>query len=306
MLPAHWLEALDAPKLFGAGRVSMPPWLVGCFRRSTITFNEVWLRRRARAPPNTIKPVSSAWLGGCPAPAPVSDCWVRTQETYNGNTFPLFDDSTDVVWLQAGNRCGDMRIAASRPPMVARRALGDCSDAELVALAAQDAWYGCCRTEVSEQIHAIQSTVADWHDSVTSGGLATASKFPEKGLMMRVGDAVMEFAPSGAYVEDWRASPTASDTTVRARAGRLSGLSISLYKSVFYGAFVWVRMALNSQKRRSSTRAVQRRAGPPRGGRAPGSRRPRGDRPDGAAADLIPHHETFSTAIQPPYSSTKG
>ena len=46
---------------------------------------------------------------------------------------------------------------------------------------------------------------------------------------------------------------------VRARAGRLSGLSISLYKSVFYGPFVWVRMALNSQKRRFSARAESSR-----------------------------------------------
>jgi hypothetical protein len=43
--------------------------------------------------------------------------------------------------------------------------------------------------------------------------------------------------------------------TARARAGRFSSLSISLYKTVFYGAFVWVRMALNSQKRRFSDRA---------------------------------------------------
>jgi hypothetical protein len=36
--------------------------------------------------------------------------------------------------------------------------------------------------------------------------------------------------------------------TVRARRGRLSALSVSLCKSVFYGTFVWARRALNSQK----------------------------------------------------------
>jgi hypothetical protein len=39
--------------------------------------------------------------------------------------------------------------------------------------------------------------------------------------------------------------------------GRLSALSVSLCKSVFYGAFVWARRALNSQKRRFPARAVE-------------------------------------------------
>jgi hypothetical protein len=39
------------------------------------------------------------------------------------------------------------------------------------------------------------------------------------------------------------------------RPGRLSALSVSLCKSVFYGAFVWARRALKSQKRRFPARA---------------------------------------------------
>jgi hypothetical protein len=31
-----------------------------------------------------------------------------------------------------------------------------------------------------------------------------------------------------------------------------------------------------------------------------------GARAAGSAAQVIPHHETFSTTIQPPYNSTKG
>jgi hypothetical protein len=42
--------------------------------------------------------------------------------------------------------------------------------------------------------------------------------------------------------------------TVRAGPGRLSFLSISLCASVFYGAFVWARRALNCQKRRFPAR----------------------------------------------------
>ena len=44
--------------------------------------------------------------------------------------------------------------------------------------------------------------------------------------------------------------------TVRARPGRLSAISVFLCKSVFYGAFVWARRALNRQKRRFPARAV--------------------------------------------------
>jgi hypothetical protein len=38
--------------------------------------------------------------------------------------------------------------------------------------------------------------------------------------------------------------------------GRLSALSVFLFNSIFYGAFVWARRALNSQKRRFPARAV--------------------------------------------------
>ena len=40
--------------------------------------------------------------------------------------------------------------------------------------------------------------------------------------------------------------------------GRLSALSVFLCKSVFYGAFVWARRALNMQKRRFPARAVMK------------------------------------------------
>ena len=42
--------------------------------------------------------------------------------------------------------------------------------------------------------------------------------------------------------------------------GRLSARSIFLSKSVFYGAFVWARGALNRQKRRFPARAVRENA----------------------------------------------
>eukprot|EP01052_Picozoa_sp_SAG31_P033899 SAG31_NODE_3890_length_3777_cov_5.473355_3_plen_57_part_00 len=53
---------------------------------------------------------------------------------------PLYDTSTDVIWLQTGKRCGDIRIAADRPALTNRTALHECTDEELIILAGQDAW----------------------------------------------------------------------------------------------------------------------------------------------------------------------
>ena len=53
------------------------------------------------------------------------------------------------------------------------------------------------------------------------------------------------------YISPWLLSKLGvPPPTVRALPGRLSALSVSLCKPVFYGAFVWARRALNSQKRR--------------------------------------------------------
>ena len=45
--------------------------------------------------------------------------------------------------------------------------------------------------------------------------------------------------------------------------GRSSALSVSLCKSVFYGAFAWARRTLNRQKRRFPARAVTDKSSTP-------------------------------------------
>jgi hypothetical protein len=57
---------------------------------------------------------------------------------------------------------------------------------------------------------------------------------------------------------------------VRARRGRLRALRVFLYKSSYYGAFVW---ALNSPKRRFPARAGRRPAAPRRRRRVGGAAR---------------------------------
>ena len=68
-----------------------------------------------------------------------------------------------------------------------------------------------------------------------------------------VGRARLEDAWTPSIFNDGRATIRKReefDWTVRARPERLSALSVSHSKSILYGAFVWVRRALNSPKRR--------------------------------------------------------
>jgi hypothetical protein len=90
----------------------------------------------------------------------------------------------------------------------------------------------------------------------------------------------------------------ASPESVRARPAHLSGLSVVHSESVFYGAFVWVRRALNSQKRwfpaRAGGQGVRRRAGAAdrggggRRGLAAGAARASGRAPRGGRATILP------------------
>ena len=52
--------------------------------------------------------------------------------------------------------------------------------------------------------------------------------------------------------------------TVRAALGWLSALRVFLWKYILYGAFVWVRRALNSRKLRFPARAAEDPLGAPR------------------------------------------
>ena len=64
--------------------------------------------------------------------------------------------------------------------------------------------------------------------------------FSRKISLMMVVAAPQEY---GLFYEEFKRQ---GSSTVRARPGRLSALSVSPSKSVLYGAFVWARRALNS------------------------------------------------------------
>ena len=105
--------------------------------------------------------------------------------------------------------------------------------------------------------------------AVAGGWLYVAD--PGHGRVVRLdvagGHAAGDVKPRRFWREPYAGGYTAwANATVRASPGRLSDLSVSLCKSVFYGAFVWARRAFNRSKRRFPARAG-------RGGRAPRARR---------------------------------
>jgi hypothetical protein len=105
------------------------------------------------------------------------------------------DATTRVIWTQSCGLTGDLRLPADRPDVSARGALSECSPAELVELAKGEG--GVADT-------AFQDGLMSWSNWAA---FQPYDKWPEPGELRRVGPALIEFAPSGIYVEDWRLQP---------------------------------------------------------------------------------------------------
>lgn len=133
------------------------------------------------------------------------------------------DAQTRVFWVQAHGMTGDIRIHPARPQLPPGTDLTTLDRTTLSSLASIEG--GIASTSWAEP-------VMSWADWI---GFQPYDKYPEPGLMRRIGDCMIEFAPSGAYVEDWRFLPSApgvlaglhliSETdakgTTRARTGGL-------------------------------------------------------------------------------------
>lgn len=126
-----------------------PDWLLGCFRRRSITF-------------------------------------------YTGAS----DTTTEVIWLQCRGLSADFRSQAGL----------DSRWGHLEHVATFEG--GLSRT-------AWDGRTMRWFDWTT---FQLHDKWSEPGVLQRVGDCLIEFAPSGAYVEDWRIQ--------RSRRGPLVGLKL--------------------------------------------------------------------------------
>lgn len=135
------------------------------------------------------------------APAWALGCFRRRSISFfNGDS----DDSTLVLWLQSRGLTADLRLAADRPRPLSREALGDMSLAELTRLAEVEG--GLATTRFDPSIAAGPELVGTMHWSDWTA-FQIHAKWPEPGSLRRVGDCLIEFAPSGAYVEDWRLQP---------------------------------------------------------------------------------------------------
>lgn len=121
-------------------------------------------------------------------PESMLGCFKRRSIAFaNGQT----DTQTHVFWLQSRNLTIDLRLPVEAE-WVQPKAWQDYTEAELRQLANQEGW--CADTL--------------WQDERLSwsGGtsLQVHNRWPEPAILQRVGDCMMEFAPSGAYVEGWR------------------------------------------------------------------------------------------------------
>lgn len=119
----------------------------------------------------------------------------------NGQT----DTSTTVCWIQSRTFTIDLRlpIAQVQPP---HREWADYLPAELEVLANYEGW--AANSEWTGE-------TLSWHGE---SSLQLRNRWPEPALLQRVGNCMIEFAPSGAYVEDWRLQPS--------RPGPLIGLRL--------------------------------------------------------------------------------
>lgn len=106
------------------------------------------------------------------------------------------DTETQVYWLQSRNFSIDLRLPR---------------DADLVRKA--ESWASYTRDELavlSDYEGWVAQSVWDgeqlaWREPIA---LQLHDRWPEPAPLQRVGNCMIEFAPSGAYVEDWRLQPS--------------------------------------------------------------------------------------------------
>jgi hypothetical protein len=105
------------------------------------------------------------------------------------------DAATRVVWIQSHGLTADLRLPLHRPDVRARGELAACTADERAQLArgegfvARTSWDGA---------------LMRWD---AFAAFQPYDKWPEPGRLERVGACLVEWAPSGVYVEDWRLQP---------------------------------------------------------------------------------------------------
>ena len=126
-------------------------------------------------------------------------CWKRRYIRFNDGTD---DTRTIVLFVQTKQGVADLRIAADRINLSHRDDLESCNVDELIGLAAADC--GCGITLF--HVEASPYPTATWEAGEYGFAYQPVVNFPEPGWFeWRENDTcLMEWAPSGAYEEDWR------------------------------------------------------------------------------------------------------
>jgi len=120
--------------------------------------------------------------------------WKRYSISFaNGQT----DLRTHVCWLQSRNFTIDLRLPVAADQVPARP-LAEYPAKELRVLADYEGWVAPSSWD---------GRALYWHEAEAS--LQWHNRWPEPALLQRVGNCMVEFAPSGAYVEDWRLQASA-------------------------------------------------------------------------------------------------
>jgi hypothetical protein len=142
----------------------------------------------------TLEELAAAAPRASPAPVPAWTwgCWGLRGISFAGGQE---DARLSAVRLQGQGLTGELRIPAWRPEVAARASLEACTVEELLELSAVDGGVADAAFSNGEM---------SW-DNASS--FQPYARWPEPGQMQRVGTSLVEFAPSGAWMQDWRLEP---------------------------------------------------------------------------------------------------
>jgi hypothetical protein len=148
-------------------------------------------------------------LGDVTVPTKLMGCWHRRYIRFPDGQD---DTTTRVIWVQTLSGVGDVRVAANRPNLRSRGSLANCSREELIALADQDCFAGLTLYDKDTEPY----PSASWPPEAYLFRYQPVITFPEPGWMQwsEEGTCMIERAPSGAYVEDWRLQPRSREFAV--------------------------------------------------------------------------------------------
>ena len=117
----------------------------------------------------------------------------------------LADTKTQVYWLQSRNFTIDIRLPTN-VDLLAAKSLTDYTQPELLQLADYEAF--CANTDWNNEM-------LSWQDADAS--LQIHNRWTEPAILKRVGNCMVEFCPSNAYIEDWRSQPSNSGALIGLR-----------------------------------------------------------------------------------------